>query len=311
MPMAMLFQSPVDDPVAWADALTRLEPGLEVRVWPEVGRADDVEAALVWKPPAGLLASLPNLKLIQSLGAGIDHILADPELPGGVPVCRLVDDALTRQMVEYVTLAVLHHHRRMAEYQAFQARAEWRQLPPLETRHRRVGVMGLGVIGSAVAERLAAFDFRLAGWSRTAKALPNVAGFHGTDGLGAFLAATDVLVCLLPLTPETESILDAGLFAALPEGAYVINAARGGHLVEADLLAALDSGHLSGAWLDVCRDEPLPADSPLWRHPRITLTPHIAGWVLPETASALVIDNLRRVRAGAAPRHAVAGPRGY
>ena len=309
--MALLFASPVDDPVAWTVALTRLDPTLEVRVWPAAGALDAIEAALVWRPPAGLLASLPNLKLIQSLGAGIDHILADPALPDGVPICRLVDPALTRQMVEYVTLAVLHHHRRMADYREFQARAEWHQLAPLEGRHRRVGVMGLGVIGAAVAQRLAEFDFTVAGWCRTETTIPNVASFSGPGSLAPFLARSDVLVCLLPLTPETENILDAALFAALPEGAYVVNAARGAHLVEDDLLAALGSGQLSGAWLDVCRDEPLPAASPLWRHPRITLTPHIAGWVLPETASVQVIDNLRRVRAGEPPQHAVAAARGY
>lgn len=309
--MALLFQSPVDDPVAWADALTRLEPALEVRVWPDAGAVDEIEAALVWRPPAGMLASLPNLKLIQSLGAGIDHIFADADLPDGVPVARLVDDALTRQMVEYVTLAVLHHHRRMADYRDFQARAEWRQLAPLETRHRRIGVMGLGVIGRAAAARLAEFDFQVAGWSRSGTAPADVEGFAGVDGLASFLARSDVLVCLLPLTPATEGLLDARLFAALPQGAYVVNAARGGHLVEEDLIAALDSGHLSGAWLDVFRDEPLPASSPLWRHPRVTLTPHIAGLVLPETASTQVIDNLRRVRAGQPPHHAVKVGRGY
>jgi glyoxylate/hydroxypyruvate reductase A len=269
--MVLLFISDVDDPVAWTAALAAHEPGLAVRIWPDAGALDDIEAALVWQPPPGLLARCPNLKLIQSLTAGIHHILADPDLPAGVPIARIVDPALTRQMVAYTVLAVLHHHRRIDEYRAFQARAEWRQLAPADPHACRVGVMGLGVIGAAAAEALARFDF----------------------------------------APETEGVLDADAFATLPQGAYVINIGRGAHLVEDDLVAAIDRGHLSGAWLDVCRSEPLPPASPLWRHPRITLTPHIAGLVLPRTASAQVIDNLRLVRAGAPPTNLVDPARGY
>ena len=310
MAMAMLFASSVDDPRAWGAALAAHAPELELRVWPDAGRADEIDSALVWRPEPGLLAALPALRVVFSLGAGVDHVFADDSLPD-VPVVRLVDPALTRQMVEYVVLAALHHHRRMDNYRAFQARAEWRQLAPNDAATRRVGVMGLGEIGRACAAALAGSGFAVAGWRRGAEAVPGIDCYHGVDGLGPFLARSDILVCLLPLTPETEGILGAETFARLPRGAYVVNAARGGHQDEAALLAALESGHLSGAWLDVGRTEPLPASSPLWRHPRVTLTPHIAGQVVPETAAAQVVENWRRVRAGQAPRHVVDPACGY
>ena len=312
--MAMLFASAVDDPDAWRAALAALEPELELRVWPEVGRAGDIETALVWRPEPGMLARLPALRAVFSLGAGVDHIFADDSLPD-VPVVRLVDPALTAQMVEYVLLAVLYRHREIAEYRAFQERREWRQLPPAPAARRRVGIMGMGEIGRACAAALAGLGFAVAGWRRgTARPDAGAAGvelYAGADGLGPFLARTDVLVCLLPLTGETAGILDAGLFARLPRGAYVVNAARGGHQNEADLLAAVDSGHLSGAWLDVCREEPPPPSSPLWRHPRVVLTPHVAGQVTAETAAAQVAENLRRLRAGAPLREVVDPARGY
>jgi len=309
--MALLFYSKVDDPEEWAAALRQAEPSLEVRVWPELGDVADIDAALVWRPPTGMLASLPGLKVIFSLGAGVDHVFAGTELPANVPVVRLVDPALTSQMVEYAVLAVLHHHRRMDDYRAFQGRGEWHQLPAADTAARRVGVMGLGEIGSAIAHTLAGFGFAVAGWSRTPKALNGIESFHGVDQLTPFLARCDVLVCVLPLTPETTGILDAQAFAALPDGAYVVNAGRGGHLIEEDLIAALESGHLSGAWLDVCQTEPLPPENPLWRQANVTVTPHIAGWVLPRTASEQVIQNLRRVQGGEPPRNIVDPARGY
>lgn len=309
--MALLFYSKVDDPEEWTGALKRAEPTLDVRVWPDMRETADIDAALVWRPPTGLLASLPNLRAIFSLGAGVDHVFADAELPVGVPVVRLVDPALTSQMVEYVLLAVLHHHRRMDAYRASQTRSEWRQLPAADTAACRVGVMGLGEIGGAIATALARLGFAVAGWSRTPKAFDGIESFHGADQLTSFLARSDVVACVLPLTPETADILDAPAFAALPKGAYVVSAGRGGHVAEADLIAALESGHLSGAWLDVCQTEPLPPDNPLWRQPNVTITPHIAGWVLPRTASIQVIENLRRVLRGEPPHNIVDPARGY
>ncbi len=308
--MALLFASTVDDPVAWAAALDAHEPGIDMRVWPDAAPVGDIDAALVWRPERGMLAGLPNLRVVFSLGAGVDHIFADSLLPD-VPVVRLVDPALTSQMVEYVVLAVLHRHRRMDEYRAFQAQSEWRQLPACDTARQRVGVMGVGAIGMACAQALQALGFAVAGWRRGGDHMTDMECFHGADGLGPFLARSDILVCLLPLTDETTGILDEELFERLPRGAYVINAARGGHQNEKALIAAIDSEHLSGAWLDVCETEPLPRGSRLWGHPAITLTPHIAGQVLARTAAAQVAANLRRVRSGLRPHNVVEAARGY
>ncbi len=296
--MALLFFSKVDSPVEWAEALRKTMPELEVRVWPEVGERGDIEVALVWYHPPGELLRYPNLQLIASLGAGVDHLMRDTELPPGVPITRIVDENLTLAMSEYVVLAVLSHHRQARLYAAQQRAAEWREhLAPLASE-RRVGIMGLGVLGADVAQKLVALGFDVAGWSRTAKDLAGVRGFAGSGGLGPFLARTEILVCMLPLTPATDGIVNATLLAGLPAGAAVINCARGRHVVDQDLLAALNSGHIGGATLDVFRTEPLPAEHPYWRHPSVTVTPHIAALTNAQSGANLVVDNIRRLRAG-------------
>ncbi len=236
--------------------------------------------------------------MIFSLGAGVDHLLSDPELPAGVPIVRMTDAALTRGMTEYVTLHVLRHHRRQRALEANQRAGAWEHVVTPTAPARRVGIMGLGMLGRAAARALAALEFDLAGWSRTAHDIAGVACFHGPDGLGPFLARTEILVCLLPLTPETEGILTAALFAQLPKGASLINAARGGHQVEADILAALESGQLSEATLDVFETEPLPAGHPFWSHPRVTVTPHNASVTDPDSGARQVIENISRFRRG-------------
>jgi len=309
--MALLFISKSDDPDAWRAMLAEGLPDLDVRVWPEAGDLSEIEYALAWKPEPGLLARFPNLKLIQSLGMGVDHIFVVPDLPAGVPVARLVDPDMVRQMGEYVIFAALRHHRRMDEYDANQRAGLWHQAGLRDTPLVRAGVLGLGAIGGDTAMKLAALGFQVAGWSRTPKSLKGIESFHGDDGFAAFLQRTDILVCLLPLTPETLGILDAAAFAALPKGAYVINLARGGHVVEDDLLAAIDRGHIAGATLDVFQTEPLPDGHPFWAHPKIHVTPHIAGLTNPRTSAAQVIENIRRVRSGEAPLNLVDAARGY
>ena len=296
--MAILFLSDADAVTAWAAALARELAGEDIRVNTPAEDDGDVEFAVVWKPNPGRLARIPGLKAIFSLGAGVDHVFADPELPAGVPVIRLVDPTMIAQMTEYVVMNVLWHHRAMDNYAAQQAKGEWRELDLPRTNARRIGIMGLGAMGNAAAAALAQLGFPLAGWTRTERDWPLGAGFHGSDGLASFLGISDILVCLLPLTPETENILDAGLFAALPEGAYVINVARGLHLVEEDLLAALQSGHIAGATLDVFRQEPLPPGHPFWDHPNVLLTPHIAAAGNPRTAAPQMAENIRRALAG-------------
>lgn len=310
--MALLFMCAGEDFDGWSSALKAEIPDLDIRGWPDgVGDADDIDIALVWHPPKGKLATFPNLKAIQSLGAGVEHILRDPELPSGVQVARLIDPGLKTGMVEFVALEVLRHHRRDPEYRAQQAKREWKLLRQTLSRDRRVGILGLGHLGGACAETLRGFGFDVAGWSRTPKEIEGVACHHGEDGLFALLERSDILICLLPLTPETEDILDATTLGALPRGAVLVNAARGRHVVDDDLIEALDSGQLSAASLDVYREEPLPADHPFWSHPKIVMFPHAAAWTLPESGAAVIADNIRRFRAGREMSGRVDVRRGY
>ncbi len=308
--MALLFYSLNDDPQAWREALCARIPDLDFRIWPDLGDPEEIEMALVWRPPPGLLASLPDLRAIFSLGAGIDALLADPTLPD-VPLCRMVDPSLTRSMSEYALALVLFYHRRLDLYAEQQRRALWRMEMPRPASDTTVGVMGLGELGSDAARSLAAHGFRVRGWSRTRRELAGVESFAGETELGSFLAGLDIVICLLPLTPATEGILNADLFARLPRGACLVHLARGAHLVEQDLLDAVERGHLRGAVLDVFREEPLPPEHPFWRHPRIRVTPHSASYSLPETGAEVVADNIRRLRAGRPLRHVVRRERGY
>jgi glyoxylate/hydroxypyruvate reductase A len=309
--MAIVLKCGRDEEAQWRRELNRLLPDLEVRPWSDPGDPDDIEFALVWKPDAGGLKRFANLRAIFSLGAGVDHIMDDADLPPGVPVVRLIDAELIRQMSEYVVLSVLYLHRRMPAYAAAQRDGLWRPLPAPDTRSRGIGILGLGVLGSEAADKLRPFGFPLLGWSRRPKEIEGITCFHGTDGLTPFLAETGILVCLLALTPETKGILDAKTFAALPAGAGVINCARGGHLIDGDLIEALDSGHLSGAVLDVFDPEPLPEDHPFWRHPKITLTPHVASITLVPSAATGIAGDIRRMRKGEAPLAMVDPKTGY
>ena len=313
--MALLFSSQADDPVAWTGMLKRQLPDLDVRVWPEVGDVRDIDVALVWRYPKGDLKRYPNLRLMCSLGAGVEHILEDPDLPD-VPLTRIVDPMLAADMAAFIAAAVLRHHCDLDAYARFQPARQWHKIPRPHTHERTVGVMGLGEMGSASAAALRALDFKVVGWSRTPRVrdLGHLAGvecYAGAPGLKAFLARTQFLVCLLPLTPETRGIINADLLRQLPKGAFLINAARGGHVVAADLIAALDAGHIAGATLDVFEPEPLPPESPLWAHPRILVTPHVASLTDPDTSCAQIVDNIRRLRAGEPLRHLVDRSRGY
>jgi glyoxylate/hydroxypyruvate reductase A len=223
----------------------------------------------------------------------------------------MVEPGLTAGMSEYVVLAVLNHHRFMLDYAAQRRNKVWEEIPQVPAEARQVGVLGLGVLGRDALEKLKPFDFRLAGWSRSPKSITGVTCFHGSGGLGEFLAGTDILVCLLPLTAETRNILNRETFAKLPAGGAVINVGRGGQLVEDDLLAALDSGHLSGATLDVFQKEPLPKKHPFWTHPRVFMTPHVASMTVPESAVRAVVANIQRLESGEALQHVVDLKRGY
>ncbi|HET9903362.1 MAG TPA: glyoxylate/hydroxypyruvate reductase A [Xanthobacteraceae bacterium] len=299
----------------WIARFRREAGRRDIRCWPDVGTPADIAYACGWHPPPGAFAALPNLKAIFNLGAGVDAMLADPTLPA-VPLVRAVHPDLTNRMVEYVLLHVLMHHRRQRLYDAQQRARLWRGHPQPAAAAVAVGVMGLGAIGAAAAAALRAVGFRVAGWSRTPRRLPDIECFHGPDGLDAFLARTEILVCLLPATPETEGILNRALFRKLKRdgalgGAYLVNAGRGRSQSDADILAALKEGTLAGATLDVFATEPLPPDSPLWSHPGVTVTPHNAGDLDPDVLVAQVLAQIERHEQGLPLVHLVDRTRGY
>ena len=309
--MALLFRSTVDSAARWRAQLARLTQELEVRVWPEIGDPAEIDYALVWRPEPGFLASLPNLKLILSLGAGVDHLLGDPRLPLHLPIVRLVDPHMTDAMSEYVVLQVLRLHRRDLDYRTQQEAGVWRELDQQNAGERRIGILGLGELGQDAAKKLKALGFDVAGWSRNHKCLAGIESYAGAAGLAPLLVRSEILVCLLPLTAKTESILNATTLALLPKGAALVNAARGAHLVEEDLLAALASGQISAAVLDVFREEPLPVDHPFWHHPRVIITPHVAAFTNPATAAPIILDNIRRFEEGRPLLNRVDPARGY
>jgi glyoxylate/hydroxypyruvate reductase A len=302
----------------FAAELRALDASLELRIAPDIGRPDDIDTALVWQPPAGLLAGLPRLGLIISVGAGVDSLLLDPTLPD-VALVRFVDPDLTGRMAEYVALNVLYHHRRMIEFRELQAQKVWRYLPEAAASEVRVGLMGVGVLGSAAAEALRPFGYRLRVWTRTPKNLDGAACFGGPAGLDAFLAETDILTVLLPLTRDTRGILNRGLFAKLSRkgrspmlpGPVLINAGRGDLQVEADIVAALEAGELYAASLDVFETEPLPPASPLWRHPRVVVTPHNAAESAPSAIARYALRQMRAHKDGALLQNLVDRSRGY
>ena len=308
--MSILYRSDEARAAAWADYFAEHAPDLEFRVWPDAGDLGAVEYLIAWQVPAGFIGALSGLKVLFSSGAGIDHVDVSA-VPAHVPVVRMVEPGIVNGMVEYVSLAVLALHRDLFDYAAAQAARAWRPIEVPPASARTVGVMGMGVLGRAVLERLASFGFRLRGWNRTPRSVEGVEGFAGPDQLQPFLEGCDVLVCLLPLTPATRGILDRRTFAALPAGASVINVGRGAHLVEADLLEALDSGRLSRAILDVTDPEPLPPEHPFWTHPRVVLTPHVASMTQPETAAPILLENIRRHRRGEPLTDVIDRGRGY
>lgn len=281
----------------WGAAIAAALPAIEFSHWPDVARPEEVRHLVAWTLPDELIAALPNLEVLFSVGAGIDQLAPD-RLPQGLRVVRMIEPGITDTMADYVSLAVLALHRHLPFHLAMQRAGQWqwRDVPP--ARERTVGVMGLGELGRASLAALAGHGFRLAGWSRSHHDLPGVSCFSGEQGLADFLARTEILVCLLPLTDETRGILCRETFDRMPRGASIVNVARGGHLVQDDLLAALEDGQLSAAFLDVTTPEPLPPGHPFYAHPAIVLTPHVAGITRRDSAVQVLIANLRRELAG-------------
>ena len=284
-------------PAPWLEGLRTALPGARVEIWqPGAAPAD---YAVVWAPPQAFFDSQPALKAIFNTGAGVDALMK-LRLPAGVPVVRLDDAGMAVQMAEYVCHAVIRHFRELDVYEAEAAEGRWAYRKPRRRAEFTVGVMGLGVLGARVSQALAQFDFPVLGWSRSPRQLAGVQCFAGEAGLADFLAATQVLVCLLPLTPQTEGIMRRETLRQLKPGAYVINVARGSHLVDEDLLALIDSGHLAGATLDVFRTEPLPAGHPFWQHPKITITPHTSARTLRDETIAQIAGKMAAFENGQA-----------
>lgn len=308
----LVFISPGEPPKAWETAFRAVAPEVEFLSGKgPLTAPETIEWAVVWKPPQGVLAGLTGLKCVFSLGAGVDHVLADAEYPRHVPLSRVVDPYLTAGMSEYVVLHVLAHHRDLFRNLKDQAETRWKPFAAKRAEETRVGILGLGELGLDAARKLKVFGYDLAGWSSTRKDETGVTSFAGLEELPAFLARTEILVCLLPLTEATRGILNTETFNLLPEGARIINAARGGHLIESDLIEALDAGHLAGATLDVFQREPLPADSPLWTHPKVLVTPHMAAVTDARSTAIAMAESMARVRRGEPPLNPVDLGRGY
>ena len=308
--MAFLYKANATRGTEWARLFAARAPDLPFRLWPDVGDPAEVRYLAAWMPPENIAVTFPNLELLFSVGAGVDQFDCS-QLPPHVPLIRMLEPGIAESMVEYVTMAVLALHRDLVRFIAQQREQIWREIRVTQAAKRRIGVMGLGLLGQAVLERLKPFGFPLAGWNRSPRTIEGVSCHVGGQGLGDFLAQTDILVCLLPLTNETRGILNRGLFEALPRGAQLVNVGRGGHLVEADLIEALERGRLSAAVLDVAEHEPLPDGHPFWSHPRILLTPHIASMTTPETAVEFVLETISRHRRGETLPGVVDRDRGY
>jgi glyoxylate/hydroxypyruvate reductase A len=299
----LLFASKIEPAERWLPLLERVLPQDRIHLEPRA----DIDVALVAAPPAGTFGKLPRLKLVQSLWMGVEKLLEDPELPRSVPFARMVDPGMVAAMSETVLAYVLDWHRHFWTYRLWQREKKWKRRRQFMAQDRTIGILGMGELGTDAARKLLPLGFKVCGWSRRPK---NVAGVHcSTDP--AILGMSDAVVCLLPLTAQTRGVLNAAAFARMPAGGCVINLARGGHVVVPDLIAALDARHLAHAYLDVFDAEPLPADSPLWAHPGVTVTPHIAALTEPRTAVPSIVENIERVRRGETPLHLVDFAAGY
>lgn len=309
--MAILYADDPADAAAWTAAIRALAPDVDLRFWPDSGPAAEIDFAIVGGKAPGDLRGFGNLRAIQSTWAGVNHLLADSNLPFDRPLARMVDQGLTVSMTEFVVLHVLDSAREGPRLRVAQQARQWLDLHPVAPHTVTVAILGLGTLGADAGTRLASLGFDVRGWSRSRKDIAGIASFAGSDGFEKCLSGAQILVCLLPLTDDTRGVLNAATFAPLAQGAVLIHAARGAHLNEAALLAALQSGRLSRAVLDVFATEPLPADHPFWHHPQVTVTPHVAAITRPGTGAADIVENYRRAMAGEPLINQVDRSKGY
>ena len=308
--MSLLLVSKNRNLKLYKKALLDLDPNLDIEIWPGINKAEQVQFAVAWQHPANLFEKFPNLKVISSLGAGVDHLLSDDTIPESIQFTRIVAPSLSGQMADYVLTAVLNIIRKTDQYTDQQRKAIWKPLSSIKKHDVTIGVMGLGEIGSEVAKMLVNNGFSVNGWSKSKKSVDGVA-CYAKDELGSFLAKTNIAVCLLPLTPETNNILNLELFKGLKKPSFLINVARGDHLVEEDLIYALDTDQISHATLDVFSEEPLPESHPFWGREKITLTPHIASVTDPQESAELILENYKRMLSGMELLHKVNREAGY
>lgn len=309
--MSLLLIAPDRNMKSWENALKEVDPNLDIDIWPAVPDKKKVQFAVCWNQPKHVLDQYPNLKAVTSLGAGADHLLSDNALPKSVDICRVVSPSLIQQMKEYVSGTVISIQRNFVRYIRQKDQGKWQAHEHSLAGNLHIGVMGLGELGLPVAQQLADLKYQVSGWSRSKKKIEKVDTYAGDNELEAFLNNTQILVCLLPLTSETESILDLDLFKQLKRPAWIINVARGEHLVDEDLIYALDSNILQGAWLDAFSEEPLPDKHPFWNRPNIMITPHIASITQPSEVAEQVVDNYKRALSGMELNYAVDRDKGY
>lgn len=309
--MSLLLIAPNRDMSSWKNALHEVDPNLDIEVWPEVSDKKRVQFIVCWNQPKHVLGQYPNLKAVSSLGAGADHLLNDDSLPKEVNICRVVSPSLVQQMKEYVLGATLNIHRNFVHYIRQKDAGKWQPHNHPMASDLSVGIMGLGELGRPVARQLSQVGYNVLGWARSKKDLQNVETFAGPDEFEAFLNNTQILICLLPLTQDTEGLLNLDVFKELKRPAWVINAARGEHLVDEDLIYALDSNILRGAWLDVFSEEPLPDKHAFWNRKNIIVTPHIASITKPTEVAEQIIDNYKRALSGMELNHAISRDQGY
>lgn len=309
-PMTLLFKVEDARGLAWKALFAKHAPDIDVRLWPDVGDPTDIRYFSAWMPPSNLHEQFPNLEVVFATSAGVDQFDLST-LPEHVDVVRMLDPGIARGIVEYVCFAVLSLHREMPLYIDLQRKKQWQTRPLIPAAQRRIGVMGLGNLGVAALQSLQPFGFALSGWARSEKNIDGVRCFAGNEQLTPFLNQCDILICLLPLTDDTRGILNAQTFAALPHGARLINLGRGGHLIEADLIDALESGQIENAIVDVLNEEPPVDDHPFWLHPRIWMTPHIGAMTSPDSAFEVLLANIRRHQRGEPMQGAIARDEGY